>query len=338
MAFNGKFIVNLAQFAANQGASIQEVLGNSPKSIEELCDDQCKVGNEEYQSVIERAIALTGDTHFGLHAGENLNLSAAGLIGQITQNCQTVKQALQYCCDFANLGCSVLPMSLVEESNAYKVVINPDMTWAKSSQTAYTQTVNGVLAFSIREVESLILEKKSAIKVHLPWPKPDDSSEYTRILNTDVFFDQSEIAIYLNKKHVESKVVNGDYDLLRILVEHAEQKMLQLKSENGFSEIVRQSLVKLIKPEFPTINQVAAHLNMSVRTLQRKLKTEGVTFQKMLNELRNELAVSYLKRGDLSIKEISYLLNYSEPSTFVRSFKSWSGSTPFLYRKQISEN
>ncbi len=336
MAFNGRFIVNLAQFAANQGASIHEVLGDSPKTIAELCEEQCKVTNEEYQAVIERAITLTGDGHFGLHAGENLNLSAAGLIGQITQNCQTVKQAIQYCCDFANLGCSVLPMSLVEESNGYKVVINPDMAWAKTSKTAYLQTVNGVLAFSIREIESLILDKKSALKIHLPWPKPVDSSEYNRIFNTDVYFDQSEIAIYLAKKHVESTVINGDYDLLRILVSHAEQKIQQLTAENGFSEIVRQSLVKLIKPEFPTIDQVAAHLNMSARTLQRKLKLEGVSFQKMLNELRNELAISYLKRDDLSVKEISYLLNYSEPSTFVRSFKSWSGNTPTAYRKQLA--
>ena len=335
MAFNGRFIVNMAQFASNQGASMHEVLGNFSKTIGELCDEQCKVSNEEYQDVIERAIALTGDSHFGLHAGENLNLSAAGLIGQITQNCQTVKQAIQYCCDFANLGCSVLPMSLEEEENSYKVVINPDMTWAILSDKTYMQTVNGVLAFSIREIESLILQKKSALKVHLPWIKPTDSSEYTRIFNTDVYFEQSEIAIYLDKKHVESTVINADYDLLRILVTHAEQKIQQLSSENGFSEIVRQSLVKLIKPEFPTIDQVAAHLNMSARTLQRKLKQEGLTFQKMLNELRNDLAISYLKRDDLSIKEISYLLNYSEPSTFVRSFKSWSGSTPTAYRKQL---
>ena len=333
MAFNGKFVLNVAQYAAIQGTSLHAIIDQLPQTLEELCDDACIVSNIDYQNVIEKSVELTRDAHFGLHAGENLNLAAAGLIGQITQSCATVKQALEYCCEFANLGCSVLPMSLIEEEAYYKIQITPDQEWVAQSELSFEHTAAGVLAFSIREIESLTFEQNSPIKIHVPWTTPVDVNEYTRVLNTTVHFDQPELAIFLDKAYVEAKVINANYDLLRILVAHAQEKSLEIEQEQGFKVVVRQSVLKLIKPDFPNINEVAGHLNMSARTLQRKLKSEGITFQQMLAELRFDLAKSYLKNPQLSIKEISYLLNYAEPSVFIRFFKSRAGVTPKAFRE-----
>lgn len=334
MAFNGRFVVNMAFLAQNQGIQVSDILGNLPQSLDELCQEDCVITNSEYNEVIERAVTLTKDPHFGLHAGEHLNLSAAGLIGQITQNSATVKQALQYCCDFANLGCSVLPMSLVTHKNYLKVVISPDLDWANGSEIAFQQTVNGVIAFSIREIESLIPNKIPVVKVTLPWMKPLNTAEFERILNAEVLFDQNEIAIYLDQEVANSRIINSDYELLRILVAHAETKSQQYELQQGFSNTVRKSVVRLIKPEFPTIDQVASHLNMSTRTLQRKLKSEGITYQQMLHEIRFDLAKDYLRNQNLTVKEISYLLGYSESSVFVKAFKTWAGITALEYRTQ----
>ena len=333
MAFNGKFIVNLAQFVTQRGVDIQEVLQHASKSIEELCLDDCVISNEEYQAVIENAMLLTNDPHFGLHAGENLNLAAGGLIGQITQTCATVKEALQYCCDFSNLGCSVLPMNLIETNTGYEVQITPDEDWRASSEVTFRQTLDGVLAFTIRELETLTLSKHQPLAIFLPWTDISDTSEYERVLGESVLFGKPNISILLAKDHVNAKIVNADYHLLRILVAHAQEKSDRIEREMGFNKVVKQSVLKLIKPDFPSLDQVARHLNMSSRTLQRKLKMEGFTFKQMMNELRFEMAKDYLRNPDLSIKEISFLLHYAESSVFIRSFKSLAGITPNSFRK-----
>ena len=335
MAFNGRFVVNLAQFAASRGGNMQEVLNHTSKGLEELCAENCVVNDEAYQLVIETAIHQVNDPFFGLHAGENLNLSAAGLIAQITQTSSSIKEAINYCCEFANLGCSVLPMSLIETQTHYKVKVTPDKQWRESSELAFRQTVDGVMAFTRRELESLTLTPHVPLAIHLPWEDVQNEKEYKRVLGQNVQFNQNEIAIVLDKEHVEQPILNADYQLLRILVSHAQEKSEKLHQQQGFQSIVKQSVLKLIRPQFPAIEEVAAHLSMSARTLQRRLKEEGVTYKQMINDLRLGMAKDYLKQPGLSIKEIAYLLSYAEPSTFIRSFKLRTGKTPNTFRSEL---
>ncbi|MNO03899.1 HTH-type transcriptional regulator VirS [compost metagenome] len=73
---------------------------------------------------------------------------------------------------------------------------------------------------------------------------------------------------------------------------------------------------------------------MNLRTLQRHLQQAGTSYQRILDELRQELAGRYLADSDLPIQEIALRLGFSEPRSFHRSFKAWTGRTPGEYRQQ----
>ncbi len=79
-------------------------------------------------------------------------------------------------------------------------------------------------------------------------------------------------------------------------------------------------------------NQLAKTLNLSERTLQRRLADEGSSYQQLLNDTRRQLAERYLRDGQLAATEIALLLGYSEPSVFFRAFRQWTGLTPGEYR------
>ena len=336
MAFNGRFVLNIAYYAAQQGVKLDALIAASGKTKAELEEESCKVEDQSYNTVLEKAVTGTGDHFLGLHVGESQNLSALGLIGQITQTSETVKQALEFCCQFANLGCSALPMGLVEEKEHYKVTLTPNPLWEQQSPIALRHTAEGVLVFTIREFHSLTRKNYKPIAIHVPWKQPLNSSEYQRVFACPINFNKEEIAILFQKKHVEEPVITSNFDLLRVLVAHAEEKSAQIRQKEGFMALVKQSVVGLIKPEFPTIDQVASHLNVSLRTFQRRLKEEGYTFKQVIDELRKDFAISYLRRPDLSITEIAYLLNYSDSSTFARSFKRWTGQSPNGYREKLN--
>lgn len=335
MFFNGRFVMNLAQFASQQGADMKKLIALSGKSAEELCQEDCKLSPETYNKVIETAIEETDDNSFGLHTGENLNLQAAGLIVQIVHTSETIQQALEYCCEYANLGCSALPTNLIQEGEYFKYTLTPNKLWLKQSLLAVRHTIEGYLAFTVREFHSLTRLKHYPKEIRLTYENSGNRKELERVVGCPIKFEQDENAIIFPKRLMTEKVVTSDYALLQVLVSHAEKKLEELNTGKKFYEVVKKSVINLIKPEFPTIEQVASHLNMSVRTFQRKLKEEGFSFKELIDDLRQDFAKSYLRNPNLSISEVAFLLSYADSGSFIRSFKRWTGITPKNYRQSI---
>ena len=85
--------------------------------------------------------------------------------------------------------------------------------------------------------------------------------------------------------------------------------------------------------DFPDIDYVAEKLNMTSRTLRRRLTREDSSYQEILVEVRYELAREYLATSTLPLEEISVLLGYSAPGNFSNAFKRWHGSSPREYRQ-----
>lgn len=108
--------------------------------------------------------------------------------------------------------------------------------------------------------------------------------------------------------------------------------------DESFSAQVRSALVDLLPAGESTIEDVAGKLNVSKRTLQRKLKNEATSFQKQLNGVREMLAKSYLQNTTLSADEIAYLLGYLEVNSFLRAFTLWTGISLSDYRQQLKAN
>jgi AraC-like DNA-binding protein len=114
----------------------------------------------------------------------------------------------------------------------------------------------------------------------------------------------------------------------KLLNERAETLLKELEG----SKSVRGRVERLLAPMLPgggcTIEAVAAELGMSRQTLYRRLKTEGVTFEKLLDDLRHRLALRYLREEDLSINEAAYRLGFADRAAFSRAFKRWTGASP----------
>jgi AraC-like DNA-binding protein len=334
MDFSGRFTLNIIQFAAKQGADWQKLIALTGKSLEELSKEDCRISPEIYNRVAVAAVEQSQNPVIGLQMGESLNLNALGLMGHIVQSSPTVKQALENACEFAKLGCQALPMQLIEEKEHYKLILTPHPLWAENSEEAVRQTADATITFTVREFQTLTLQKYYPKALYLKYKAPKVISEYERLFQCPVHFNQNEYAILFEKAHIEQPVVTSDFNLLRILVQHAEQKLSELNREAGFKSLVKQSVLNLIKPDFPTIEQVAGSLNLSVRSLQRKLKEEEINFKQIIEELKKQFAENYLKREELSISEIAYMLDYAEPSAFIRSFKRWTGMTPQVFREK----
>jgi AraC-like DNA-binding protein len=110
-------------------------------------------------------------------------------------------------------------------------------------------------------------------------------------------------------------------------------RLSALHAQASLRERVRAVLLETLPAGTSSINAVAQRLAISKRSLQRQLAEESIGFQELLSEVRHELARHYLSRTDISAGEISWLLGFQESNSFIRAFRSWTGTTPAAYRQ-----
>ena len=96
----------------------------------------------------------------------------------------------------------------------------------------------------------------------------------------------------------------------------------------------RKYIIDLLPSGVPRQSLIARELNLSLRSLQRKLAQSGTSFSEVLNQVRNEMACHYLKSPRHQVITIAYLLGFSDPSNFSRAFKRWNGESPYHYRQK----
>ncbi len=116
------------------------------------------------------------------------------------------------------------------------------------------------------------------------------------------------------------------------------KRMQDLDREATFRDRVRACLIEILASGEYSMADVASRLAVSTRTLQRRLKEEGTTFQAELDGLREELARTYLSRSDYTSGQIAFLLGYEDPNSFYRAFRSWTGETPEVVRASANLN
>ena len=106
-----------------------------------------------------------------------------------------------------------------------------------------------------------------------------------------------------------------------------------LDTAQALTEQVRR-LILQSPGTIPELDKLASELHVSARTLRRRLREEGTAYSEIVTEVRSHLCCRYLSDTDLAIKEIGYLLGYSEVANFQRAFRTWVGETPAGYRRR----
>lgn len=158
-------------------------------------------------------------------------------------------------------------------------------------------------------------------------------SEYNRIFKCPFLFNQPSAALVFPSSVLEIPLRHPNQELLSLLEHHANSFLSKIDEDDHFSKKISLRFFESIQDNSPTIKKISKDLWIGKRALQNKLKKEGTTFSELTNSVRQELAKSYLADKRYTIDEITYLVGFSEPSSFRRAFKRWTGGvTASQYR------
>jgi AraC-like DNA-binding protein len=161
--------------------------------------------------------------------------------------------------------------------------------------------------------------------------------DYSAFFGTnDVCFEQNRNGITYPNSVLAVPFVTAN-KLLHSMIVNSLKTYIDDEAKNEFADVVCRELMRLTFQEVPSIELVAANLSVSVRTLRRKLKHEGFTFQTVKQLALERRSKHLLQETNLPLGEISYEVGYSEVSAFCRAFRRWTGHTPQAFRQTHQE-
>jgi AraC-like DNA-binding protein len=182
---------------------------------------------------------------------------------------------------------------------------------------------------------SLIGREFSPLRIELRRPEPARLADFNALLRSPLQFGASRNCMVFTAESIERRLDAGNPEL----AQHNDAIALRYLSNTeirGIAVRVREVLTATLADGEPSEEDVAQLLNLSVRTLQRKLIDSGTTYREVLDDTRQDLALSYLRVSLYSITTITYMLGYSATSSFTRAFRRWTGQSPTEWRAQAS--
>ena len=147
-----------------------------------------------------------------------------------------------------------------------------------------------------------------------------------------VKFRANQNALVFKKADMELPFVTSNPDLLATVAPQLEAELTEQLAQKNFNEQAKGILKRLLAGQRPGIDDLARELHLSTRTLQRRLTEQGITFQRLLEEARRELARHYLLHSSRELNETAYLLGYEDANSFFRAFHQWEGTSPGQWR------
>lgn len=183
----------------------------------------------------------------------------------------------------------------------------------------------------------LIAENIPLSEVCFSYPEPPEVGEYTYLFPGKHVFNQPYMGFSFHKKYLERELVQN-LSALKIFMNQCPYLLfIQPKTDFSLTSDVKNLFKKAGQEGFPTVENTAAQLHMAKRTLNRKLKQEGTSFQKIKDLVRRDRAVNYLTRHSLSVTEVAEKIGFSDPAVFARAFRGWTGLSPREYRDKHSQ-
>ncbi len=326
-----RFPIFLIEQAEALGLDRRYVLREAHLSRKELDDPDARVLARKTIHLWRIVMRELDDVDLGIRIGKTISAKAIGLVGYSMLHSPTLGEALGRLVRYGCIIDETYPpkLEIVGDRAEYSLEPTPEQRVTLARLADFDLAAHLVVARELTGIDLVPIE------VHFPYlDAPSDLSAHRDFFRCEMRFDQPLIKLVLKRDHLDLPVRGADPDLGRYLEELADKVLESLTPAGSLAERVERALWGEIKDGRPSLENVASMLNMSPRTLQRKLRKEDTSFAELLDKFRHQMAEALLQDRELAIYEIAFLLGYSEPSTFYRAFRRWTESSPQDFRSK----
>lgn len=315
-----------------QGIKSQALFEKADVPYLSTTDPTSRIETHKVSALYQLAVEATKDPSFGLKVVPYLHAANFQALGYSLFSSSTLHDFCLRLVRFFRLVSESAQHHLQEEKDAFKLTLeitNPHVG---------NESVDGWIGAIVHFCRNIYRPDFSLQRVELMRPKPTSHAEdFDLFFKVPVIFSAKENAIYFDKNDMFVPLPAASKELGRrndeVIIEH----LARLDRE----DIVRQveaRIVELLPSGDCSREKVASQLNMSSRSLLNKLELKGTSYKEVLENLRSTLAQQYIEQQNMPISEITFMLGFSDTSSFSRAFRRWTGKSPSDCRTKNSQS
>jgi AraC-like DNA-binding protein len=301
--------------------------------LEHLDDPDVRVPERSAQEAWRLAAALTSDAALGIHLAESLPRGALDLVEYAFRSSDSLRTGLERLARYGRV-LSDRVSARAEANDADLLLVVRDL----GANPLHPARADFSLAITMRLAREGTGVDVTPVQVCFAHTAPRDATEHARFFRGPVHFGSGANTLLLRRADVERPLRGADPALSAIVRRRLEKSLAERASTatGTFTSRVRRILVEDLTQTVLSPDAVAMLLDISTRTLSRRLAAEGTSFRQILDQARCELAMALLHDASLSVGDIAFFLQYSEPAAFHRSFRRWTGQTPRAFRRALT--
>ncbi len=323
--------------AANAlGVNTSDILKTHAINEQQLDDNAARISLAHFESIVIALIEASSHPYFGLYASNHINPSMYASLGLISISAASLRACIELVPTYETLVGDMGYTELVEKSQWMEQVWHCQL----ENPLARRHVSEAVLASWFLYGKNMLGLEGELSGLSFQHASPgSEFSEYQAVFSCQPQFLQKNTALYLPKDAMDRPLPQANPALQESLIAHADQLLQRLSPQKriqGLNDIHRK-MRQLLAAGDLSKDKLATSMNISSRTLQRRLEQANTSYQEALSHIRFELAKQLL-RDKVDSQSICTQLGFSEPRSFFRRFKQWSGMTTreFLLQEQES--
>ena len=291
-------------------------------------DPMERLTTAQVAALFKQCVDITGNPAFGLTVARFMHPSALHALGYSLLASSTLRDCCERIVHYFRLASEQAEMRITETDESFCISTHPHV------EGIAFETIDCWHAFLVRLFRLIHRPDFSPLNVRLMRPCPSGYEEqYLKAFHAPVSFDEPFCEICMDRSCVDEPLMAGNREIALQNDRIIEEYLAALDK----ADIVSRTK-NLITQSLPTGNcskqRVAVQLCMSPSALQQKLAQLNTNFQELMNQVRESLALAYMEQARVSITEMSFLLGFSDTSSFTRAFRRWTGKSPTDYRRE----
>jgi AraC-like DNA-binding protein len=323
------FVAAALRSVHGRDLNADELLANVGLSSSLLQVPQARVSAKHY-GALWRAIAAALDDEFFGQDSRRMKVGSFAMLCHSVLSCKTLGQALDRSLRFYALILDDISGSAERDAKEARIVLHEA---AGVSQRVFAHELLLMLLYGVSCW--LVGRRIPILRTEFSYAEPAHSAEYRLMYCADLRFNRPNTLLAFEASYLDLPVVQNERSAKEFLRTAPESILLKYKNGSSLTARVRRRLRQFLPGTVPDFEQLAEEMSMTPATMRRRLHEEGESYQSIKDQLRRDLAISYLSHSRRSVMDIAVELGFSERSAFHRAFRKWTGASPGEFRRKL---